>query len=271
MTGTTLLLLGISIMFLKNQIRPVVRLARLADNLGRGHEITINKPEGAAEVRLAFKAFANMQQNLSRFVRQRTEMLAGISHDLRTPLTRMKLELALQKDKTEFVQNMEKDIKELEHMVNSYIEFARGDEGEEASLADLAVIIEEVAERYKPADIKITAEKINMYMRPNSIKRVVTNIIENALKYAKKLEIKAYKQAEFAVVEFDDNGIGIAPEKREDVFKPFYRIEESRNSETGGIGLGLSVVRDIVNSHGGTVHLEDSALGGLKVVIRLPV
>ncbi len=272
MTGTTALLLIISILFLKNQIRPIVRLARLADNFGRGNDIShAYKPEGAYEVRQAFKAFVNMHQRLTRFIKQRTEMLAGISHDLRTPVTRMKLELALHKDKSEFAHEMEKDLGELEHMINSYIEFARGDEGEAPAQKDYALVLEEIISRYKGKDIELNAERIIAYMRPNAITRVFKNILENALKFSSKVRVKAYKSSEYAIIEFEDNGIGIAPSKREEVFKPFYRIEDSRNTETGGIGLGLSVVRDIVNSHGGTVHLEDSSLGGLKVVIKLPV
>lgn len=276
MTGITTILLVVSILFLKNQIRPIARLARLADNFGRGHDVTYAyKPEGAHEVRQAFKAFINMQQRISRFVKQRTEMLAGISHDLRTPLTRIKLELALQKDKPEFVNELEKDILELETMITSYIEFVRGDEGEEATQQDIAAVLEDVVKRYKSKKIKLNAAPVTAYIRPNSMKRVFKNVIDNALKYGKNLRITAAKDGEFAVIEFEDDGTGIPADKREDVFKPFYRMEKSRNLETGGIGLGLSIVRDIVNSHGGTVSLEDSekpdGLGGLKLIIKLSV
>ena len=274
MTGTTTLLLIISILFLRNQIRPVVRLARLADNFGRGNDIShAYKPEGAKEIRQAFTAFVNMHQRLTRFIKQRTEMLAGISHDLRTPVTRMKLELALHKtkDNSGFTAEMEKDLGELEYMINSYIEFSRGDEGEEPQRKDYTLLLEEAISRYKNKDIELQAEKIEAYSRPNALGRVFRNIIDNALKYSTKLKVKSYKSSEYAIIEFEDNGPGIEPAQYEEVFKPFYRLETSRNTETGGIGLGLSIVRDIVHSHGGTVHLEASSMGGLKVVIKLPV
>lgn len=273
MVGITLVLLMISLVFLKNQIRPIIRLARMADNLGRGADLSLRyKPEGANEVRQAYKAFFNMHARISRFIKQRTEMLAGISHDLRTPLTRMKLELALQNEKTEFVTELEQDIAELERMINSYIEFVRGDEGEETTKQDIAELLKEIVERYKTDKIELlTADKTLLFMRVNSMKRALKNIIDNALKYAKTLKITLVKESGFVNIYFEDDGKGIAPEKREEVFKPFFRLDESRNTQTGGVGLGLSIVRDIVNSHGGMVYLEDSSLGGLKVIVKLPV
>ena len=273
MVGITTILLLISLVFLKNQIRPIIRLARMADNLGRGIDIPQGfKPEGAKEVRQAYKAFYNMHQRISRFIKQRTEMLAGISHDLRTPLTRMKLELALQNEKSEFVTELEQDIAELERMINSYIEFVRGDDGEETTNQDIAELLKEITERYKTDKIELlTADKPLLFMRVNSMKRALKNIIDNALKYAKNLRITMVIEAGFVNICFDDDGKGIPPEKREDVFKPFFRLDQSRNTQTGGVGLGLSIVRDIINSHGGMVLLEDSALGGLRVTVKLPV
>ncbi len=276
MIGSTLLLTTISVIFLRNQIRPIIRLARYADNFGRGYEMGNIKLEGAKEIRQTAHAFMVMKERVSRHVRQRTEMLAGISHDLRTPLTRMKLEVSMLREKSdnEMLSGIAKDIDEMQSMVNSYLEFVRGDEGEEAVMADLGKIIADVVAKYKDdgADIKFEAPEkpVKAKVKPFRLARVVRNLLDNALKYGSKAEISVVSWQDSILIIVDDNGPGIPAAMREEVFKPFFRAEGSRNPETGGIGLGLSIVRDIVHSHGGTVELGESNLGGLRAMVRLP-
>jgi two-component system osmolarity sensor histidine kinase EnvZ len=267
MTGVSTLLLLFSLLFLKNQIRPVVRLARLADNFGRGIDTPLNiKPEGANEVRLAYKAFANMQQRISRFIKQRTDMLAGISHDLRTPLTRMKLALELGQ-----TSEIKQDIEDLERMINSYIEFIKSDEGEEKTSFDMTQLVLDEAAKYKNTHIVVqTVGKVMLTAKNNAVRRVIKNLLDNSVKYATRTEVKVAKQAGYALVEVEDNGLGIPPEKYEEVFKPFYRIDESRSGASGS-GLGLSIVKDIITNHGGYISLTSSNLGGLKVQVYLPL
>ena len=278
MIGSTFILTIIAIIFLRNQIRPIIRLARLADGFGRGHELPRNfKPEGAKEIRQAGSAFLNMRERISRHLKQRTEMLAGISHDLRTPLTRMKLELEIIKSKQPELdlKGFEQDIKELEVMVSSYLDFVRKDETEEVVDVNLADLIAEVAAGLRDKQDGITFNKpdskIMAKLRPNQFARAAKNLLDNALKFGSKAEISIVPWQDAIMVIFDDNGAGIPANKREDVFKPFYRIDSSRNLDAGGTGLGLSIVRDIINSHGGTVELSDSPLGGLRAVIKLPI
>lgn len=277
MIGSTFLLTFIAVIILRNQIRPIIRLARLADNFGRGHELPPNfKPEGAKEIRQAANAFLVMKERISRHIKQRTEMLAGISHDLRTPLTRMKLEIAMMREKndSEALAGITSDINEMESMVNSYLEFVRGDEGEEALETDIGNIIEPIVAKYKEegADVKfeLPAKPVKAKLRRYQISRVVRNLVENAIKFGTKVEVFTVPLQDAVLIIVDDNGPGIPAAERDDVFKPFYRVERSRNKETGGIGLGLSIVRDIVHAHGGTVELADSEMGGLRAMVKLP-
>ncbi len=273
MLGLTLVLTFIAVIFLRNQIRPIIRLARLADNFGRGQELPSNfKPEGAKEIRQAANAFLLMRERISRHLKQRTEMLAGISHDLRTPLTRMKLEISMLREKkdNEALTGVSEDINEMESMVNSYLEFVRGDEGEEAAEVDLGQIVQGIANKYKSVTFEAPAKPIWAKVKPFQMSRVVNNLVENAIKYGSKAEISLVTWQDAILIIVDDNGSGIPASMREDVFRPFYRMEQSRNKAFGGIGLGLSIVRDIVHSHGGTVELGESELGGLRAVVKLP-
>lgn len=277
MTGSTALLLAIAVIFLKNQIRPVIRLARLADNFGRGHNVPENfKPEGASEVRQASRAFLNMKDRISRHIRQRTEMLAGISHDLRTPLTRMRLELELIRKKLdeEQAKEIESDITEMENMISSYIDFVRADEEEDSKIVSINSLVENLAHKYSRQDLSVETDidqEITFYLRENSFRRAIVNLLENSSKFASKAKISANVSEAFLTIQIEDNGPGIPQNEREEVFKPFHRVESSRNRETGGTGLGLSIVRDIINGHGGTVELSDSDMGGLKASIKLPI
>jgi len=277
MLGVSLLMTIIAVAFLRNQIRPIIRLARSADNFGRGHELPAKfKPEGAKEIRQAANAFLLMKERISRHIKQRTEMLAGISHDLRTPLTRMKLEIAMLREKNdnEALVGISEDINEMESMVNAYLEFVRGDEGEEAPETDLGQLINGVVAKYNADGTAIKfeapAKAIKAKIKPFQMSRVVANLIENAVKYGNRAEISLVSWQDAILIIVDDNGPGIPAAAREDVFRPFYRMEASRNKSTGGIGLGLSIVRDIVHAHGGTVELADSELGGLRAVVKLP-
>jgi two-component system osmolarity sensor histidine kinase EnvZ len=275
MVGSTFILLTIAVIFLKNQIRPIIRLARLADYFGRGQEAPANfKPEGAKEVKQAGYAFLKMQNRIKRYIKQRTDMLTGISHDLKTPLTRIKLDLAIikQKNSNADFSGIEKDMLELERMVNSYLDFIRTDEEEEITPTDIGELVTEVSSGYSDIEIEILSKSLKAGVRSTAIKRVIRNLIENAKRFSTQIKISLLRlENNYILIIVDDNGQGIPYDKREDVFKPFFRIDDSRNTETGGVGLGLSVVRDIVNRHGGTVHIEDSPLNGTRVVVKLPV
>lgn len=272
--GLTLVFTIVAVIFLRNQIRPIIRLARLADNFGRGHELPAGfKPEGAKEIRQAANAFLVMRERISRHLKQRTEMLAGISHDLRTPLTRMKLEVTMLREKkdNEALKGIAGDIEEMESMVNSYLQFVRGDEGEETQETDLGQLIQSLVIKYGNVKFELPAKPIKAQVKQFQMSRVINNLIENALKYGNKAEISLMTWQDAILIIVDDNGPGIPANAREDVFRPFFRMEQSRNKASGGIGLGLSIVRDIVHAHGGTVELGESELGGLRAVVKLPV
>lgn len=272
--GSALLLLGISMMFMRNQIRPIMRLAVAAEKFGKGQDVPDFKPVGAHEVRQASKAFLEMKERLKRHTEQRTAMLSGVSHDLRTPLTRMKLQLAMAKDSPD-TENMRQDLEEMEKMIEGYLTFARGESDEAPEMADLKSILERIIAKWKRQgnDVQETLPQGRMMikLRPLAIERAVGNVISNACKYAKHVWIAAYEQSEAFEICIDDDGPGIPEELREEVFRPFFRVEKSRNKKTGGVGLGLSIAQDIVHSHGGEIFLEDSNRGGLRVVIRLPL
>jgi len=272
MVGTSMLLFGIATVFMRNQVRAVKRLAAAADSFGKGHDVPDFKPEGATEVRQAAHAFALMRERIARQIAQRTEMLAGVSHDLRTPLTRMKLELAMMKG--EGVGDLGSDVAEMERMVEGYLAFARGEGGEATELTDLNAVLEEVVAklRREGAAIDLHCEQqLTLELRPQAMARSLMNLVGNAVRYGRHVAVRTGRRDEAAEVLIDDDGPGIPSDRREEVFKAFVRLEGSRNPRTGGVGLGMTIARDIVRAHGGDVFLEDSPFGGLRVRLRLPV
>jgi len=277
MLGSTALLTLISVLFLKNQIRPIIRLARFADTFGRGQDFASNfSVEGAYEVRLAGTAFVKMRSRLRRFIRQRTEMLAGISHDLRTPLTRLKLEIEMLKSKLpeDTVKAITNDINEMQQMIESYINFVRSDEEEETREVNIGEVIRNVAGKFrsKGAHIEIAnIEEFPIMIKEGLITRALSNLLENAIKYADRAKISVKSNPKNLTIIIEDNGPGIPEAERDLVFRPFYRVENSRNPETGGSGLGLAIVQDVIHSHGGNIELADSEMGGLLVKIKLPL
>ncbi|WP_231858114.1 ATP-binding protein [Thalassospira lucentensis] len=271
--GSALILYGVAVMFMRNQVRPIRRLAKAADQFGRGVEVDTFKPEGAAEVRLAASSFISMRDRIARHLSQRTALLAGVSHDLRTPLTRMKLELAMQ-GSLPGVDALKQDVVDMERMVDAYLAFARGEEGEKAMPTDIGKLItDQVGESLRDGqqiDLHI-ADSLEMDLRPQSVRRCLANIMSNAGRYANNLSVRAGRRGQDYEIVFDDDGPGIPVDKREDVFKPFYRLEESRNQATGGVGLGMTIARDSARGHGGDVFLEDAPGGGLRVRLVLPI
>jgi two-component system osmolarity sensor histidine kinase EnvZ len=273
MVGTSMLLLGIATVFMRNQVRSVRKLAAAADSFGKGQDVPNFKPEGATEVRQAAVAFSLMRDRLKRQIQQRTEMLAGVSHDLRTPLTRMKLQLAMMGD-VEGCADLQEDVAEMERMVEGYLAFARGEGGEKPVPTELGALLEDVVGRYRRQGSEIdlhVEDSVTLTLRPHALSRALSNLIGNALRYGGHVWVRAGRRSDAVEIVIDDDGPGIPAEKREQVFKPFHRLEHSRNVATGGVGLGLTIARDIVRSHGGDVLLEDSPLGGLRARVRLPL
>lgn len=270
--GATALFLIIASIFMRNQVRPIQRLALAAENFGKGLSMDDFKPAGASEVRQAAKAFNLMRERIVRQITQRTDMLAGISHDLRTPLTRMKLELALlpENPKLDAIKN---DIQEMEILIQEYLDFVKGHAQEKKQQQDLGQLIEEcVSESRSNQDIHIKKTgRLLVTVRPKSLKRALKNLLENAQRYSERAEVKIYKRDQSVHIVIDDNGKGIPPAKREEVFKPFVRLETSRNQKTGGTGLGLSIAQDIIHQHGGRIILGKSLLGGLRVHVKIPL
>jgi len=272
MTGTAILLAFISIIFMRNQVKSIKRLAIVAEKLGKGQEIGIYNPEGAAEVRTAGKAFIDMHERIKKQVEQRTQMLAGVSHDLKTPITRIKLQLALMKD-SQAIKELHEDVTEMEKMVNDYIDFAKGKGNSLSIEIELSSFITSVAFGYKN-DNRIELDlrqPANILINPNNFKRVITNIIDNSLRYASKVKITSQVSGSNVIIYIDDNGPGIPAHEREAVFKPFYRLDTSRNLQTGGTGLGLAIARDIITSYGGEISLDESLMGGVCAIIKLPI
>lgn len=273
MMGTSILFLVIAVIFLRNQIRPIDRLAKAADDFGRGIDSPEFRPHGAREVRQAAKAFVLMRERISRQVRTRTEMLAGISHDLRTPLTRMKLQLAMLED-NEAAKGLQDDVQQMEHMIEEYLDFVRGGSGEETSKMQLHALLADIVEDYHRHNAPVTlgdVAAVEKEIRPVSFRRMLHNLIDNALRYGKRCGIMLRKTVNYCEIVIDDEGPGIPEDKREEVFKPFSRLDASRNLKTAGVGLGLTIARDVVLAHGGNISLEKSPPGGLRVVIRLPL
>ncbi len=273
MVGTSMILFGVATIFMRNQVKPIRRLAIAADNFGKGREVVRVKPEGATEVRQATLAFLSMRERILRQISQRTDMLSGVSHDLRTPLTRMKLQLAMSGD-GEGISDLRTDVAEMEHMLESYLAFARGEGTEQPRLANLTDLLAEIAEqaRRNGGLIDLHCEgTFTMPFRPNALKRALANLIDNAQRYAKHVWIRAGQRADAIEILIDDDGPGIPADKRDKVFRPFYRLDGSRNPETGGSGLGLAIALDIVRGHGGDIELGDAPTGGLRARVRLPV
>jgi two-component system osmolarity sensor histidine kinase EnvZ len=273
MAGTSLVLLAIAIAFLRNQIRPILQLAEAAESFGKGRPMPADfRPRGADEVRRAGIAFIQMRERIERQIEQRTTMLTGVSHDLRTILTRFKLQLALAGSKID-TKPMERDIDDMQLMLEGYLAFARGDASEETGFVDLEEFLEKLEAEAKLSKRKLTTTlvgKPGITVRPVAFSRLVNNIVGNAFRYAKKVDVKAIHSAGSLQIVVDDDGPGIPEERREDVFKPFVRLDEARNQDAGGTGLGLSIARDIARTHGGDITLSESPMGGLRAIIRLP-
>lgn len=273
MLGSSILLSIIALIFMRNQIRPVRRLAAAAEAFGKGRNVPGFKPEGATEVRQAAKALLQMHNRLRRQITQRTTMLAGISHDLRTPLTRMKLQLAMLPEAPAHTE-LRLDVEEMVAMVEAYLAFARGEEGEAVQQVDIENLLQEVvakARKLNPQIALSVAEPIMLPLRRQAMNRGLTNLVMNAVRYGTKAEIKAMRLDNYVTITLDDDGPGIPAESREEVFRPFVRLDEARNTATGSVGLGMTIARDIVRLHGGEISLLDSPLGGLRVHVRLPV
>ncbi|MDR3419670.1 MAG: ATP-binding protein [Xanthobacteraceae bacterium] len=273
MVVTSLVVLTIAILFLRNQIRPIVRLADAAEAFGKGREVTNFRPRGAREVRRAAAAFLEMKIRIERAIEQRTTMLAGVSHDLRTILTRFKLELALLGDSPE-VEAIKKDVDEMAGMLEAYLAFARGDLGEQPAPTDMAAMLEELrsdSERHGHRATVAFHGQPEVTVRPAAFKRCLANLVSNAGRFASAVAITGHRDHRWLTVTVDDDGPGIPPPMREDVFKPFLRLDDARNQDEGGTGLGLAIARDIARSHGGDITLGDSPLGGLRASVRVPV
>jgi len=269
--GTASLLFGIAALFLRNQVRAIRRLADAAEAFGIGRERGPIKPEGATEVRQAAAAFNRMQARIQRFLTQRTEMLAGVSHDLRTPLTRLRLALAMLPKTPELetdTADMATDVAEMERMIAGYLAFARGEVAEQAQPVDLTAMLEDVASAARRSGAKVELDSpagLTLKLRPGAARRAVTNLVDNARRHASRVQLSVQPQGRSVLVLVDDDGPGIAPDRRESVFKPF------ESGADDGTGLGLTIARDIARAHGGEIHLEESPLGGLRARLRLPV
>ena len=255
---------------MKNQTRPITNLARAAERFGKGEYVNNFRPSGAQEIRKAAYEFDRMVKRINRHLNQRSEMLSGISHDLRTPLTRLKLQLAMLKEK-DVSKNMSKDIDEMETMLNNYLQFAKTQATESTSDIDLKRLFEQVKKNYATKNLQISQiEGIHFKGRPLSLKRCFENIIQNALTYGKNVLIEFEKTTNRIAIIFHDDGPGIPEDQYKNVFKPFFRLDKSRSLNQSGVGLGHAIVEDIINSHGGNIQLGRSKLKGLQVKISLP-
>ena len=265
------LMVAIALIFLKNQTRPIIKLAKASEKFGRGEDIGEFIPSGALEIRKAGYEFDRMRKRIIRHLNQRSEMLSGISHDLRTPLTRIKLQLALIKDK-EISKKLSEDIDEMEKMLNEYLQFSSSTSTDKNESFNISELISRIISKYENANINLIQDK-NVFFngRKNLLQRCLDNLIGNALKFAKIVNIKQEKLKKNIFITIEDNGPGIPENELENVFKPFYKIDKSRSESKSSVGLGLSISSDIVRSHGGNIELGKSSLGGLKVRISLPL
>ncbi|MCF8480628.1 MAG: HAMP domain-containing protein [Rhodospirillum sp.] len=273
MTISSVILFAVATVFMRNQVRPIRRLAMAADALGKGRDVADFKSEGAAEVRQAGLAFTRMRERINRQIAQRTEMLAGVSHDLRTPLTRMRLQLAFMEGQEGTVE-LAQDISDMERMVEGYLAFARGEGTEDLVATPLVELVAGVVQRMRRngAEIDMHAEApVTVPVKPQALERCLVNILGNAHRFANHISIRLGLRDHSVEILVDDDGPGIPADRREDVFRAFVRIESSRNPRTGGTGLGLTIARDVVRAMGGDITLEDSPLGGLRARVRLPL
>ena len=269
-TLPSLLLIIIALIFLKNQTRPLVKLAKAAERFGKGDYVNDFRPSGAQEIRKAAYEFDRMAKRINRHLNQRSEMLSGISHDLRTPLTRLKLQLAMIKEE-ELSEKMSKDIDEMEKMLNDYLQFAKTQSQENTTSVNLKDLFDEIKSQINNNNLKITCNNsINLKCRPTSLKRSFENIIQNGLTYGKKVFVELIKGNNRAIIIFEDDGPGIPEDQFKNVLKPFFRLDKSRSLNKSGVGLGLALVEDIINSHGGNIQLGKSRYNGLQVKVTLP-
>ena len=270
-TVPAIIVVLISLIFLKNQTRPITRLAKAAEKFGRGEEIEEYKPSGAAEIRQAGYEFDKMRKRIVRHLNQRSEMLSGISHDLRTPLTRMKLQIAFIEDK-DLANKLSEDINEMEKMLNEYLQFTSSSQLEKNELFNLSELIDRIINKYDNNNIsKSLHSEIYINGRKNLIQRCINNLIDNAIKYGDKINIELSKNNNNLFIKIEDNGPGIPEKEYDNVFKPFYKIDKGRADSKSSVGLGLSIASDIIRSHGGNIKLEKSKMNGLGVKIFLPV
>jgi two-component system osmolarity sensor histidine kinase EnvZ len=273
MVATSLIVLTVAILFLRNQIRPIVRLADAAEAFGKGREAPNFRPRGAREVRRAAAAFLEMKGRIERAMEQRTTMLAGVSHDLRTILTRFKLELALLEEGPE-IDAIKKDVDEMARMLEAYLSFARGDSGEQPAPTDMAALLDELKADAERNGHRVSAAFYGppqVTVRPAAFKRCIGNLVSNAARHARNVAITGHRDHRWLTITVDDDGPGIPAPMREEVFKPFLRLDDARNQDEGGTGLGLAIARDIARSHGGDIALGDSPLSGLRATVRVPV
>ena len=261
----------ISLIFLKNQTRPITNLAKVAEKFGKGEEIEEYKPSGAAEIRQAGYEFDKMRKRIARHLNQRSEMLSGISHDLRTPLTRMKLQIAFIKEE-DIKKKLAEDINEMEKMLNEYLQFTSSSYLEKDDQFNLSELIDKVIEKYNSKNIlKNIPPRIYFNGRKNLIRRCLNNLIDNAIKYGEKVKVELSKNNNNLFIKIEDNGPGVPEKEYDNVFKPFYKIDKGRADSKSSVGLGLSIASDIIKSHGGNIKLEKSSLNGLAVKIFLPI
>ncbi len=272
MVGSSVILLAIAIVFLRNQVKSLRRLAAAADSFGKGRYVPFFKIEGAIEIRQAAVAFMTMRDRIQRQIRQRTQMLAGVSHDLRTPLTRMKLALEILGDDP-VVEELKSDVAEMEHMVLDYLDFARGEGSEAPVETDVSLLLEDIAAAMRREGAQLSLAVPAEYLlpvRPNALRRCLVNLVNNARRYGSHVWLTAVEDDDGLDILVDDDGPGIAPADRDRVFRAFVRLDPSRNPSTGGVGLGLTIARDVARGHGGDVRLETSPYRGLRVRLHLP-
>ena len=269
MIGASIILFIVALLFLKNQIKPIRKLAIAVDRFGKGKNIKDFKPSGAKEVRRVANAFKIMKERIENSITQRNKMFSSISHDIRTILTRMKLNLELHKLNK---SGLKKDLVEMEEMVEEYLKYAKGEEKEKIQKINIVSLLNLIKKRYSKKNIYFkNNKKINISVRPNSIKRCINNLLSNSLKFSKNIEITCSRKNNYVEIIIDDDGPGIPKKERSKVLQPFYRVESSRNRGTGGIGLGITIATDIINNHGGNFFLEKSPLDGLRTRIYLPI
>ena len=273
MVGSAVVLLGVAIIFLRNQITPIQQLAQAAHNFGMGRDVPDFRPRGAIEVQSASRAVLRMKERIERHVEQRTAMLAGVSHDLRTVLTRFRLQLATFEE-DEQVRDLRADVDEMQHMLEDYLAFVRGDGDEASSDINLHKFLTKVKQDAHEASrkIRIVADKgVKFRAKPNAFKRCIGNLVSNACRFGDRVVVTAKASERYLTVTVEDDGPGVPREQREDVFRPFFRIDDARNQDEGGSGLGLAIALDIARSHGGDIVLGESELGGLRAVVQIPV